>query len=69
VGLSGEEVAEWARLAGADAGVSSFELVEINPALDVDGRSARWAAVVVWQFLAGLARRELPASRSDVTPA
>ena len=57
VGLSGDEVAEWARAVGADPGVSSFELVEINPELDVDGRSARWAAVVVWQFLAGLTRR------------
>jgi formiminoglutamase len=57
LGLDGAEVASWARLAGADGRVSSFELVEINPSFDVDGRSARWAAVVVWQFLAGLATR------------
>jgi formiminoglutamase len=57
LGLDGDEVAAWARLAGADSRVSSFELVEINPAFDGDGRSARWAAVVVWQFLAGLASR------------
>lgn len=57
LGLSGDEVAEWARVAGADAGVSSFEVVEINPSYDVDERSARWAAAVVWQFLTGLASR------------
>src|SRR5262249_38855181 len=57
LGLCGAEVAAWARLTGADARVSSFELVEINPNFDVDGRSARWAAAVVWQFLAGLACR------------
>jgi arginase family enzyme len=39
------------------AGVSSFELVEISPPLDRDGQSARWAALTVWQFLAGLASR------------
>jgi arginase family enzyme len=37
--------------------VTSFELVEINPRFDIDDRSARWAAAVVWHFLAGLARR------------
>jgi formiminoglutamase len=57
LGLCGVEVAAWARRAGADTAVSSFEVVEINPAFDVDGRSARWAAAVVWQFLVGLASR------------
>jgi arginase family enzyme len=57
LGLCGVEVAAWARRAGQNPSVSSFELVEINPAFDVDGRSARWAAVVVWRFLAGLASR------------
>jgi formiminoglutamase len=57
LGLSGEEVAACARLAGASPAVSSFDLVEINPSLDRDGRSARWAAVAVWHFLAGLACR------------
>ncbi len=57
VGLSGAEVAACARLAGRTPAVASLDLVEINPRFDVDGRSARWAAVVVWHFLHGLAER------------
>jgi arginase family enzyme len=57
LGLSGDEVARCVRHAGGHPAVASFELVEINPDLDQGGRSARWAAVVVWQFLAGLAER------------
>jgi formiminoglutamase len=57
LGLSGEEVAACARLAGQSPAVSSFDLVEINPHQDRDDQSARWAAVAVWQFLAGVASR------------
>jgi formiminoglutamase len=56
-GLDGVEVVACARLAGETAGVTSFDLVEINPPLDSDGQSARWAALAVWHFLAGLASR------------
>ena len=35
------------------------ELVEINPAFDADRRSVRWAAQVIWHFLAGLAWRQM----------
>lgn len=57
LGLSGAEVARWMYDVGACADVRSFELVEINPRLDLDDRSSRWAAVVLWHFLAGLAAR------------
>jgi formiminoglutamase len=57
LGLSGVEVAACVAAAGACPAVSSFDLVEINPSFDRDGQSARWAAVVVWHFLAGLSRR------------
>jgi formiminoglutamase len=57
LGLSGAEVAACARLAGRSAAVASFDLVEINPLFDRDGQSARWAALVVWNFLVGLASR------------
>jgi formiminoglutamase len=57
LGLSGVEVCEAARVAGAAGGVASFEVVEVNPAVDRDGQSSRWAALVVWHFLAGLAGR------------
>jgi formiminoglutamase len=57
LGLSGRVVAGCAAVAGACPAVSSFDLVEINPSLDRDGQSARWAAVVVWHFLSGLCQR------------
>lgn len=56
-GLSGQVVADCAAAAGSSPAVSSFDLVEINPAFDRDGQSARWGAVVVWHFLSGLCRR------------
>jgi len=57
VGLIGEDVLRCARLAGSSTAVSSLDLVEINPRFDRDGQSARWAALVIWHFLVGLAGR------------
>jgi formiminoglutamase len=56
-GLFGKNVIACARTAGQNPAVASFDLVEINPRYDRDGQSARWAALVVWNFLVGLARR------------
>jgi formiminoglutamase len=56
-GLPGRKVLAWARRAGSLAEVSSFELVEINPRYDRDGLSVRWAALILWNFLVGWARR------------
>lgn len=58
-GVSGREVLACARAAGQSASVSGFELVEISPPLDRDDQSSRWAALAVWNFLAGLAQRGL----------
>jgi formiminoglutamase len=44
--------------AGRNQRVASMDLVECNPVYDVDGRTARLAAVTVWQVLRGLAERE-----------
>jgi arginase family enzyme len=38
--------------------VASFDVVEVCPPLDRDGQGARWAALAIWHFLAGLALRE-----------
>lgn len=57
-GLGGETVLGLARLAGRHPSVASIDLVEINPRFDRDGHSCRWGAMVVWNFLAGLARRK-----------
>jgi formiminoglutamase len=62
LGLPGAEVIACARLAGATPGVASFDLVEINPRLDRDAQSARWAALAIWHFLAGLAGRSAPST-------
>jgi len=58
-GLDGGEVIACARLAGSSPEVSSLDLVEINPRYDQDGQTARWGALVVWNFLVGLASRSL----------
>lgn len=47
-----------ARAAGESPAVRSVEVVELNPAYDPDGRTARVAALTAWRVLAGLARRE-----------
>lgn len=57
LGLVGTDVMACARLAGRFPKVSSLDVVEINPLFDRDGQSARWAALVVWHFLMGLAER------------
>jgi formiminoglutamase len=57
LGLPAAEVVACARLAGTHPSVASFDVVEVAPPLDQDGRSARWAALAVWHFLAGLACR------------
>jgi formiminoglutamase len=57
VGLAGADVIAAARLAGASLEISGLDLVEINPRYDRDGQSARWGAVLVWNFLIGLLDR------------
>jgi formiminoglutamase len=57
VGLAGAEVIAAARLAGAAFEISGLDLVEINPRFDRDGQSARWGAMLVWNFLVGLLDR------------
>jgi formiminoglutamase len=57
IGLPGDVVVTAARRAGLHPAVSSLDLVEVNPRLDRDDQSTRWAALVIWSFLVGLARR------------
>ena len=56
-GLDGALWLEIAALAGANPGVRSLDLVEMNPTYDRDGQTARWAAVGIRQFLMGLLNR------------
>jgi formiminoglutamase len=57
LGLDAAEVIACALRAGESPAVASVDVVEINPAFDRDGQSARWAALLVWTFLVGLANR------------
>jgi formiminoglutamase len=56
-GLRGSELTACARIAGRASAVSSVEIAEINPSLDRANQSARWASLVIWNVLAGLAQR------------
>jgi formiminoglutamase len=47
----------WVRACGASRAVRCFDLMELNPAHDADGRTARVAAHLFLTFLAGFARR------------
>jgi formiminoglutamase len=55
LGLSGAELCELAALAGAEPRTRVVELTEVNPAFDVDGRTARLAAAAIWHYLAAVA--------------
>jgi formiminoglutamase len=57
LGLSGAELCELARLAGAEPRTRVVELSELNPSFDVDARTARLAAAAVWHYLAAVAAR------------
>jgi formiminoglutamase len=46
-----------AETAGAALAVASADVVELCPALDPDGRTARLAALTVWRILRGVASR------------
>lgn len=50
-GLPGEALCRVACIAGGDRRSRLFEISEVNPLHDIDGRTARLAAIVVWHFL------------------
>lgn len=56
-GLDAGEACAVARAAGADARWRVFEVTELNPKFDLDGRTARLAALLVWNVLRGHAER------------
>lgn len=59
-GVGGLPVSVWLHAAeqcGRSRHVRSVDIVELNPQVDVDGRSAVLAALTVWHVLRGLAAR------------
>ncbi len=57
-GYISREIAPLIRLAGRSTAVRCFDIMELNPAFDVDGRTARLAAHMFLTFLRGFAERE-----------
>lgn len=57
-GCSPHDLARWARWAGREPRVRCFDLMELCPPMDVDGRTARIAAHLFLCFLRGVAERE-----------
>ncbi len=56
-GWNVREAEAWVRACGADPRVRCFDLMELNPAHDPDGRTARVAAHLFLTFLQGFAQR------------
>ncbi len=56
-GFTPEQVRRMAFLAGNNPKVKLFEIMEVNPKYDIDGRTARLAASLVISFLTGHAAR------------
>jgi len=56
-GLSVREAAAWVHFCGANPCVRCFDLMELNPAFDPDGRTARVAAHLFLTFLHGFSQR------------
>jgi formiminoglutamase len=54
LGMTGAELCELAALAGAEPRTRIVEFTEMNPAFDVDGRTARLTAAAIWHYLAGV---------------
>jgi formiminoglutamase len=57
LGLSLREVAPLCEAAGARREIQHFDLMELNPSHDLDGRTARCAAALFLHFAAGLCQR------------
>jgi len=55
LGMSGAELCELAELAGSDPRTRLVEISELNPAFDIDQRTAQLAAVALWHVLVGWA--------------
>jgi formiminoglutamase len=51
-GLTAEEIVQVAGIAGRDPRTRVFEISELNPSYDLDLRSSRLAAILIWTFLA-----------------
>jgi formiminoglutamase len=51
IGFSSDEVIQIAEAAGKDKRTKIFEISEVNPKYDIDDRTSRLAAIIIWHFL------------------
>jgi formimidoylglutamase len=58
-GFLAEEAFELAVAAGLSKNVKMFDIAEVNPTYDIDGRTSRLAARMIAGFLAGVANRSV----------
>ncbi|MGM0587449.1 MAG: formimidoylglutamase [Bacteroidota bacterium] len=57
-GISSEEWLKYAFRIAQQTNINSFDLVEVNPALDRDEQTVRLAAHTIWEILLGLSLRK-----------
>ncbi len=56
-GFVPHEIATCLRMAGAEPTLRAFDVVEVNPVYDVDGRTSKLAATMIMHLLSGIAQR------------
>lgn len=56
-GLSGRDFCRVAQIAGSEPRTRLFEISEVNPTFDIDGRTCRLAAAALWTFLSAYEAR------------
>ncbi len=57
-GLSAEEILECAFAAGSEPKTAMIDICEMNPRFDIDGHTAKLAAMIAANFLAGVSNRK-----------
>jgi formiminoglutamase len=50
-GFTSDEAVEIAKIAGSEARTKVFEISEVNPAYDIDRRTSKLAAIMIWSLL------------------
>lgn len=57
IGFTADEICRAAEIAGGNASVKLIDIAEVNPLYDIDGRTAKLAALVVAHYIGGMVRR------------
>jgi formiminoglutamase len=51
IGFSAEEVISIAEIAGKEKRTNIFEISEVNPKYDIDNKTSKLAAIMIWHFM------------------